>query len=66
MADMTSPIPGDDDEISEGSEMAPNPCFEVEGNAELVVLPRSEVSDEEVVQVGIKSFWRWRCFQIVE
>jgi hypothetical protein len=33
MADMT---PGDsdedDDEISEGSEVAPKPCFEVEGN----------------------------------
>ena len=47
MADMTSPIPGDD-ETSEGSEVAPKPCFEVEGNAE-VVEPRSEVSDEEVV-----------------
>jgi len=44
MADMTSPIPGDD-EISEGSEVA---SFEVGGNAEAVV-PRSEVSDEEVV-----------------
>ena len=48
MADMTSPIPGDD-EISEGSEVvAPKPCFEVAGNAEVVVVPRSEVSDEEV------------------
>jgi hypothetical protein len=43
---MTSPIPGDDD-ISEGSEVAPKPCFE-EGNVEVVV-PRSEVSDEEVL-----------------
>ena len=50
MANMTSRIPGDD-EISEGSEVAPKPCFEVEGNAEVVVvLPRSEVSsDEEAV-----------------
>ena len=47
MADMTSPIPGDD-EISEDSEVAPKPCFEVEGNPEVGV-PRSEISDEEVV-----------------
>lgn len=47
MADTISPIPGDD-EISEGSEVAPKPCFEVEGNVEVVV-PRSETSDEEVV-----------------
>ena len=47
-ADMTSPIPGDD-EISEDSEVvAPKSCFEVAGNAEVVVVPRSEVSDEEV------------------
>jgi hypothetical protein len=37
MADMTSRIPGDD-EISEGSEVAPKPCLEVEGNAEVVVV----------------------------
>jgi hypothetical protein len=41
MADMASPIPGD----AEGSEVAAEPCFEVEGNAEVVV-PCSEVSDE--------------------
>jgi len=46
MANMTSPIPGDD-EISEGSEVAPKPCFEEERNAEVVV-PRSEASDEGV------------------
>ena len=46
MADMTSPIPGD--EISEGSEVAPKLCFEVRGDPEAVV-PRSEVSDEGVV-----------------
>ena len=44
---MTSPIPGDD-EISEGSEVASKPSFEIGGNAEVVV-PRSEVIDEEVV-----------------
>ena len=44
---MTSPIPGDD-EISEGSEVASKPSFEIGGNAEAVV-PRSEVIDEEVV-----------------
>ena len=47
MADMTSPIPGDD-EISEGSEVASKPSFEAGGNADAVV-PRSEVIDEEVV-----------------
>ena len=47
MADMNSPIPGDG-EISEGSEVAPKPCFEVEGVTEGEV-PRSDVSDEEVV-----------------
>ena len=49
MADMTSPIPGDD-EISEGSDVAPKPCFEVEGNTEVEV-PRSDVSDEEVLDL---------------
>ena len=35
--------------MSEGSEVAPKPCFEVEGNAEVAVVPRSEISDEEVI-----------------
>ena len=50
MADMTSPIPGDD-EISEGCEVVPKPCFEVEGNAEAVV-PRSEVGDAVLDLLG--------------
>lgn len=44
MADMTS----GDDEISKGSEVVPESCFEVEENPEVVV-SRSDVSDEEVV-----------------
>ena len=47
MADMTSRIPGDD-EISEGSEVAPEPCFGIEESADVVV-PRSKVGEEEVV-----------------
>ena len=40
---MSSPIPGDED--SEDSEVVPaGPCFEVDENAEVVVVLRSEVS----------------------
>ena len=60
---MNSPIPGD--EKSEGSEVAPRPCFGVDGRAEVVV--RSEVRVEEVLRGGGGDFKLfddeiWRAF----
>jgi len=51
---MSSPIPGDD-ERSEGPEVAPRPCFEVDGDVEVKV-PRSEASVEEDLRGGGDDF----------
>jgi hypothetical protein len=49
---MSSPIPGD--EKSEGSGVAPRPCFGVDGMTKMVV--RSELSVEEVLRGGRGGF----------